>query len=215
MGFSSIIRSGKSFSVDKSLENQSYFMRTTSKKFSIGQLSRRISNINLDPFFQREKVWPLTFQQYFMDTIIKGWGTPKIYLAVKKDSQGEENYICIDGKQRLTAIFSFLRRDGFKLSSKYSSEFKNKSYYDLPKSIQDEINRYKITVERVFDYSDQELGELFKRLQRGRALTSGEKLRANNTKITRFINSLIKGNDALHKAYEPVLPTTPGIFGTQ
>jgi len=166
-------------------------MRTSTQKLTVDQIFRRRQRIDLDPIFQREKVWKLPKQQYLIDTIIKGWGIPKIYLAVNKDSRGEENFVCIDGKQRLNAIFAFLT-NGFKLSPAYTPALKDKSYRKLPMTIRDKVNRFPLTIERVSDATDQELGELFKRLQLGVSLNSAEKLKADATNITRFVSNLTK-----------------------
>ena len=80
-------------------------MKTKTRNLSIEKVYRRRTRIDLNPIFQREKVWKLTAQQYLLDTIIKSWGIPKIYLAVKKDSRGEENFICIACYHNCLCIF--------------------------------------------------------------------------------------------------------------
>lgn len=158
---------------------------------TVGRLFRRASLIDLEPIFQREEVWKIKKQQYFLDTILRNWGTPKIYLATRKRDGGEDYYLCIDGKQRLTAIFDFLNNK-IRLSKKFSPGFNGELYKNLRKSVQDKINDYPLTIEKVFDASDHELGELFKRLQLGLALNSAERLRADANQMTRFVNSLTK-----------------------
>lgn len=173
-------------------------MKTKTQTLSVEKIFRRRSRIDLDPIFQRGKVWKLAKQQYLIDTIIKGWGIPKLYLAVEKDSRGEENLICIDGKQRLNAIFYFLN-NGFKLSPKHTPTFKDKLYKNLPMNIKDKINAFSITVEKVSEASDQELGELFKRLQLGVSLNSAERLKADATNITKFVSNLTRQKFFTHK----------------
>lgn len=169
-------------------------MITKPKTFSVGDMLRRSQLIDLDPDFQRGKVWSLSKQQYFIDTILKGWGIPKIYLA-KGGGPSEENYVCIDGKQRLTAIFAFVQ-DGFSLGhQKYTEKsFQNKFYTELPKKVQDAIDRYKITTEIISGATEGELGELFKRLQHGLQLNSSEKLKASNSKMAHFVSYVSKGS---------------------
>lgn len=103
-------------------------MRTKFNPQPIRRIFKYRNSIDLDPEFQRGKVWSEKKQQYFIDTILKSWGVPKLYLAVEKEGR---DYICIDGKQRLTALFSFLS-NRLKLNKKFSEIDGGKFYSDLP-----------------------------------------------------------------------------------
>lgn len=167
-------------------------MKTKTSNFTIAELQRRIDDIDLNPTFQREKVWPKKKQQKFIDTIIKDWGVPKIYLSVKEKGEKGNEYICVDGKQRLTAIFSFLT-DGFNLDKDLNnSKISEKKYSELPRKIQDKIHDYNLTIEEIHDAKDEEITELFRRLQLGVSLNSAEKLMSITNEITDFIKSLTR-----------------------
>ncbi|MFA6525026.1 MAG: DUF262 domain-containing protein [Patescibacteria group bacterium] len=152
-------------------------MKTRFQTMSINRLFKYRERIDLEPSFQREKVWSSDKQQHFLDTLLKGWGVPKLYLQLDESPSGKRNYICIDGKQRLTSVFSFLE-NRIPLSKKYSGEFGGKYYLDLPDKIQNKFDDYKLHIEEVTDPEEKEMSELFKRLQLGSPLNSGEKLMA-------------------------------------
>lgn len=165
-------------------------MKTETQDYKISEVVRRIDDIDLDPFFQRTNVWSKSRQQYFIDTIIRGWGVPKFYLYLKGIEFGNEKYACVDGKQRLTAIYSFLT-GGFELSALYSdADIAYKKYSDLPRVVQDKINDYVLTIEIVKEATDEQLSELFKRLQFGVSLNSAEKLFSIPNQMNQFIKNI-------------------------
>jgi len=157
-------------------------MRTKFKPQPIRRVFKYRNSIDLYPEFQREKVWSEKKQQYFIDTILKGWGVPKLYLAV----EGENYYICVDGKQRLIALFLFLSNK-LRLNKKFSGSDGGKLYTNLPPTKQDIIDDYKLPIEEVRDYTEEEISELFKRLQGGSPLNSGEKLMAISGDLKKMI----------------------------
>lgn len=169
-------------------------MKTNTIEMSVSQLFRRKDDIDLDPFFQRERVWGTSKQQKFIDTIIKGWGVPKIYLHLRKKTSTNEYYACVDGKQRLISVFSFLT-NGYGLAKNTTPvTLASKEYGDLPRKTQDLINEYKFTIEIISAATDDELSELFRRLQLGVTLNSAEKLFSISNEMTTFVKSIAKSN---------------------
>jgi uncharacterized protein with ParB-like and HNH nuclease domain len=110
-------------------------MKTKLESKKAQWLNKYRQSIELEPFFQRGTVWNKTKQQYFIDSLLKEWGTPKIFLW----ETGKDAYACLDGKQRLTSLFYFMA-DQLPLSSKYSSTYGGKKYSELPVNIQDQID---------------------------------------------------------------------------
>lgn len=157
-------------------------------KKALDKLYRRRDRYNLQPDFQREKVWSEPKQQKLMDTILKKWNTPKIYLCVID----EENFDCVDGQQRMTAIFKFCDNE-LKLP-KESGKFAGLYYDDLPDKIKDIFDDYELDLELIYDATDNELRELFKRLQLGVPLISAEKLNAKSGDMRDFVKDLSEHN---------------------
>lgn len=168
-------------------------MRTEKKEFTVGELSRRIAVIDLEPDFQRTKVWSEKDQQYLIDTIFRGWGIPKLYLA--EGQTNNESYFCIDGKQRLITIFEFLQNK-FKsgIFEDLDKNIADKFYQELPIKVQDKFDKYKLDIELVKEASDEEISELFKRLQKGKSLNSSEKLKASKSEVVKFAHSISKSD---------------------
>ncbi len=149
------------------------------------KLHRRRAEIDLSPEYQRGKVWSKDKQQLLMDTILKKLHIPPIYFRVLDNSY----YECVDGQQRLTAIFDFFDNK-YPLSKKHSGEQGGLFYNDLPNNIKDNFDDFEIVVFEVNNASDEEIRDMFDRLQRGMPLTAGEKLNAKSGKLHSFIQEL-------------------------
>ncbi len=165
-------------------------MKTSSEKKNILFLTGNRNIIDLDPAFQRGKVWPEKKKELFIDSLIKGWGVPKLYFAVYKNSKGDPyKYECIDGKQRLSTVFDFYDN---KLKVNLDSNYY--LYNDLNLKIKEELSKFSFDVEIVEDFKGDELSELFQRLQSGSALNTSEKLKATSGDMSAFIYTLSNDN---------------------
>lgn len=63
--------------------------------------------LNLSPAFQRKSVWVLKDRQILIDTVIRNYPLPAIFLYRNVD-RGDLSYAVIDGKQRLETLLGFL-----------------------------------------------------------------------------------------------------------
>lgn len=63
-------------------------------------------NLNLEPGFQRQSVWKQSDRALLIDSILRNYPLPAIFLY-KREDKGELIFDVIDGKQRLESIFMF------------------------------------------------------------------------------------------------------------
>src|SRR3989338_2436178 len=164
-------------------------------------LNKYKNSIDLDPFFQRGQVWNPGKKQYFIDSLVRGWGTPKLFLW----QTGKDTFACLDGKQRLTSLFSFMA-DDLPLGSK-SEKLSGKKYSKLPRDVQDAFDEYEFAVEVITEAKPEEAVELYKRLQGGTPLNFGEKIFAYPGKMTEFIKRRLVNRK--------LLKTTVGLANTR
>ena len=148
------------------------------------------NKINTNPDYQRPAVWSKAQKQQLIDTIIRGYDIPKFYLK-----QTDENcYDVIDGQQRLRAIWGFLDNE-YPLDKKYSGdELGGKYYRDLinfPNTLTN-IQTYNLdwVVITNTDPNDDEIKDLFLRLQNGSPLKAQEKRNAMPGKMRDFVCEL-------------------------
>ena len=75
------------------------------------ELFQQRSLIDLDPPYQRLSVWDTDKQRRFIDSVINGVDTPKLYfhdLNAGSRSGSKYRYSVIDGKQRILALWAFV-----------------------------------------------------------------------------------------------------------
>ncbi|MEO7797078.1 MAG: DUF262 domain-containing protein [Opitutaceae bacterium] len=147
-------------------------MKMELRRKAIDKLYKRRDKIEM-PDFQREEVWPDSKKQMLVDSVLRGWHLPKFYF--KRNSDG--SYECVDGQQRLNAIFEFYD-DKFVLPEQAVKECRGLTYSALPDDASDEFDDFEIEIEEIEDATDDELEELFRRLQLGTPLNTAEKLNA-------------------------------------
>lgn len=131
--------------------------------------------LELRPDFQRNEVWTQAAQIMLIDTILKGIPIPKIYI--KSIVKNEKTYrIVVDGQQRLTAILKFIR-DELPLKKPYQGEYFNMKYSELPESVHDDFIRYKIDINEIFNPSDEEIRDLYSRVNKYTVQLNKQELR--------------------------------------
>jgi hypothetical protein len=149
-----------------------------------------IYSIDLDADYQREKIWSTAEQRLLLDSILQEIDIPKLYLA-KVSNNKQFEYECIDGKQRMTALSNFYGlNETSDVKPSLTLLFLNQEYTyqnlksDHPK-IAEKIDSYKLDfVSYDMDaFEDEEAADrlirnIFRRLQLGIRLNSGERLNA-------------------------------------
>ncbi|WP_342750602.1 DUF262 domain-containing protein [Termitidicoccus mucosus] len=90
-------------------------------------LEPKKGQIDLSPDFQRRSIWDIERRSRFIESIIMNIPIPPVFLG----EVDYGTYAVLDGRQRLTAIYEFLRNN-FKLRNlRVWSELNDKSFADL------------------------------------------------------------------------------------
>lgn len=150
----------------------------TVKKF----IDEYVYRIDLDADYQREKIWSQADQELLLDSIIKNIDIPKLYLA---EVTGSDNfdYECIDGKQRMNTLLNFFKPEPSGdnalvvriAGEKYTYKRLKRELPPLAKKIED----FELSFVIYSEFDDELfVGEIFRRLQLGTRLNSGETLKA-------------------------------------
>lgn len=170
-----------------------------------------LGKFNYNPPCQRKSVWGEEQKSFLIDSILKNFPIPPIFLYRKIDSEtGKESYDVIDGKQRLLSIISFIGNDialpdDFGDGAFGDEELNGKYFNDLKehKSI---LWKYKLSIEYVESNEIDIINSVFDRLNRNGVTLNPQELRKakyNASKLYKFIlelkehifwkNSLIDG----------------------
>ncbi|TFK46311.1 hypothetical protein OE88DRAFT_1594988, partial [Heliocybe sulcata] len=159
-------------------------------------------DIDLNPDYQREVVWPEHKQSALVDSLMRHYYVPPVILAVKVDEEGTEHRTCIDGKQRLTSIQKFM--DGLVRTDLRSFSWTNEKYWFkddptsrrvrkmLPERYRKEWSRLQLVCIEYDGLLENEEREIFQqRVQLGMALTPAEKLQAISSSKADFVRELL------------------------
>ena len=165
-------------------------MRKDTSEWSIRMLADFQSRINVDAEFQRGKVWSQAQQALLIDSIIRGFDIPKIFLRKLPDGS-RYLFDVIDGKQRLTAIWRFIS-DDFRLLRNIGSfpdlgDLGGKCWSELSDEAKDRLQFANITVSKIEEATKDEIRELFLRLQRGEPLNAAERRNAMSGPVKEFV----------------------------
>lgn len=156
------------------------------KKRTISFIVHHKNEFEVDLNYQREKVWTTDMKQYLIDTILKGLDISRIYVRV----EGSKYYI-IDGQQRLNAIWEFAD-NVFPLSSKYSGNLGGKYYKDLPVEVRESFDEYNVTIVYLTGFNDEEIRDIYRRINTGVPLNTAERLNAYPGKIVDTMRKIAK-----------------------
>lgn len=186
-----------------------YSRKTTGVTISIFYEHYQLKKYNFDAPYQRDyNVWDLNQKSFLIDTIMKNFPIPPIFLEQKINStNGKTTYDVIDGKQRLTAIIDFIENK-IKLPIIFSKDdygnedMDGKSFDELKmigetnEEVQEFISNfwsYIISVEYIENPDTKIVDNIFDRLNRGGERLNHQELRKANyydTIVYYQINSL-------------------------
>lgn len=131
----------------------------------------------LDPPYQRRNVWSLSYKRFFIDTVLRNFPSPSIFIDWELKPGEPTIYNVVDGKQRLSALIEFTQNE-FHLGELFADEGFDAPYWkDLSDELQQRLVSYQLTVENLTSASETELREAFDRLNRNVAHLTAQELR--------------------------------------
>jgi hypothetical protein len=130
----------------------------------------------LKPPYHRKPVWTDDQKAYLVDTVLKKYHIPEIYIHRETDDSGKSVYNIVDGQQRVRALLDFLTGD-FCLSAQYTPEYADYSFEDLPQSIKRDFYSYVLYAREITGASEEEVRNLFKRMNRNVVALNPQELR--------------------------------------
>ena len=169
-------------------------MKTNKRPWPLSTLSHTKGirqRIDTNPDFQRPAVWSVAQKQLLIDSILREYDVPKKYW--RKIGEKPDRYDVVDGQQRLRAIWSFvdgdfsLPKDASDIDGQHIAGCK---YQDLPDDLQVRFDQYTLDVVVLEDTDEDEVREMFLRLQNGTSLKAQEKRNAMPGNMRDFVRSL-------------------------
>ena len=149
----------------------------------------RRSKINTNPDYQRPAVWSKAQKQLLIDSMLREYDIPKMYMH----KTGKDTYDVIDGQQRLRTIWEFFSGE-FALAKDADPvdgiDIAGQKYDDLDMDLLDKLHSYNLDFVILDDVSDEEISEMFLRLQNGTTLKAQEKRNAYPGNMRNYIKQL-------------------------
>lgn len=158
----------------------------------------------VDPEYQRGPVWTRIQKQFFVDSILRGYHTPLIYLHLKRGGSvggmrvGDRLYI-VDGQQRIQALYEF-SEGAFSLldprehPGRFPSSLADapctwaaRDWNQLDDSTREHFQDTKLSIVDIETEDENEIRDLFVRLQGGKPLTPQERRDAWPGKFGAFV----------------------------
>ncbi|MFM0497267.1 DUF262 domain-containing protein [Paraburkholderia caledonica] len=137
-------------------------MKTSPSSLKIRQIITQMKAGSLlpRPEFQRRLVWTSEDKIRFIDTILRGYPFPEIYVANGETNvdTGEGTQLLVDGQQRVSAIYAYFHGDPstFDLSVP--------AYAQLEKEQKEGFLNYDVAVRDLGPVNYEEIIEVFKRI---------------------------------------------------
>lgn len=123
----------------------------------------RENRLVLNPDFQRRSVWNPDIRSYLINSILRGFPMPKIYLRTRVDIASQQTVReIIDGQQRIRAILDFA--SGTLRLNRRAEEFAGLAYEDMEDDLKKGFLSYVISTEQLIDADDNKVLQVFARL---------------------------------------------------
>ncbi|SDX02934.1 Protein of unknown function DUF262 [Alicyclobacillus hesperidum] len=136
---------------------------------------RRTGKLEISPKFQRRAVWLDKERSELIATICDKLPFPEVYIQVVTNQEtGEQQYIVVDGQQRITSILRFI--DG-EVSLPTDSEWQGEDFKELSPDSKRNFWDYKVVVRMLRNTNDAEIRELFQRLNTNNIVLNDQELR--------------------------------------
>lgn len=123
--------------------------------------------LQLRPAFQRNLVWNQEQKSYLVDSILRNFPIPEVYIQIEDAPDGDDDLmIVVDGQQRISTCVEFMRGKLRLSGNELSAQWKGRTFAELPEELQNRFSRYRFLVRELPRLEDTQIREIFRRLNR-------------------------------------------------
>jgi hypothetical protein len=164
-------------------------MNFHSSSQNIGWLRDRYieGTLIIKPPFQRKPVWAARQKCYLVESILMGLPVPEIYIQQTVPVEGNTRYAVVDGQQRVRTVLQFIGSEIDPEQQDYNrfvldkldvtSPWSNMSFEDLASEKKREFLQYHFSTRLLDTDSDEEVRDMFKRLNKYLTPLNAQELR--------------------------------------
>jgi hypothetical protein len=139
----------------------------------------RTNRLDLDPPYQRRSVWTRKDKQFFLDTVLRNYPSPAIFLHKSIGEGGAATYHVVDGKQRVQTILDFVGNKIRAPSDFGDARIDDKRWSEIQaeEELMQSFWNYQMTVEMIDFAEGSVVNEVFDRLNRNSRKLARQELR--------------------------------------
>jgi hypothetical protein len=147
----------------------------------------RKGTLTIKPPYQRKPVWGARQKCYLIESILLGMPIPEIYIQRVVSSDGDVQFALVDGQQRIRTVLQFIGAESDPKEQEHNrfaldklrndSPWKNYTFATLPDEQKTEFYSYVFSVRFLKTNSDQEVREVFRRLNEFQSELKPQELR--------------------------------------
>lgn len=163
------------------------FMEATTQSVSWFHKRLQANELILSPPYQRNPVWQTVQKSYLIDTILRAYPVPELYMQTAIDQEGDEKHTIVDGQQRVRACLEFVE-GRFEMDESHTP-WGGLSFDQLGEEEKKRVYGYKFIVRTLPQMPETEVREIFARLNRNNIVLNQQELR-HATYWGEFIQSM-------------------------
>ena len=141
------------------------------------QRSKEVDGLIIKPTFQRNPVWTVNQKSYLIDSVLRSYPIPEIYLQEKVNDKGESQFVVVDGQQRLRAVLDFINNEFSLVPSETSEEWGNLTFDELSPNDKKKFFEYKFVIRLLPDIDEETIRNIFKRINKNNERLNQQELR--------------------------------------
>jgi predicted RNA-binding protein len=181
-------------------------IKIDTKQMSLDTLIKRMreGEVDLSPDFQRAEVWRPTARSRLIESLLIRIPLPAFYM----DATDEDNWLVVDGLQRLSTLRDFAVDKTMALQDlEFLTQFHGMKHDDLPRNYQRRIEETQITVYLIEKGTPAEVKfNIFKRINTGGLPLSAQEIRhaLNQGPVTSYLKLLAHSEEFQMATYRGV-----------
>lgn len=174
-------------------------MQIKQRHWKVERLVRDRTKIDLNPMWQRGPAWKTPRQVLLVDSILRGMDIPKIYLRALPVG-GMYSHDAVDGQQRLRTIWEFragnIALDYFEpLPPIDGHPVAGLTFGQLHGDLRARFNAFDVSIAEIVKSTQDEITNLFSRLQMGVSLNPAELRNAILRPMRHVINAIATSHE--------------------
>jgi len=152
------------------------YLNSTRRSIAWLKQAHDAGQLEIKPPFQRNPVWTESQKSFLIDSILRGYPIPELYMQESVSEIGKERHIVVDGQQRVRACLEFIEGK-YALEAQDAPTWPDARFEDLTADERKRIYAYNFIVRQLPAVPDEELRVVFQRLNRNTVVLNSQELR--------------------------------------